>query len=83
MTRPESDRDGPCVCDYNPETMDGPSEDCPFHGRPYRYWIERGDALQQRVDRVAALAASMAEDSPLGLSVAQSIRDALNPEEDE
>jgi hypothetical protein len=22
-----------CICDYNPSTTDGPSEDCPIHGR--------------------------------------------------
>lgn len=47
--RPRSDRDGPCICDYNPDTTDGPEEDCPFHGRPYGYWVERGDDLTARL----------------------------------
>lgn len=50
MSRPSNERDGACICDYNPETTDGPQEDCPFHGRPYAYWIERGDELQQRIN---------------------------------
>ena len=54
MTRPSSDRDGECICDYNPETTDGPQEDCPFHGRSYAYWIERGDALAARLEAAEA-----------------------------
>lgn len=50
--RPSSERDGTCICDYNPDTTDGPQEDCPFHGRPYAYWIERGDALAERLAAV-------------------------------
>jgi len=52
--RPSNDRDGACICDYNPETTEGPVEDCPFHGRPYAYWIERGDALQARAEKAEA-----------------------------
>jgi hypothetical protein len=54
--RPSNERDGACICDYNPSTTDGPQEDCPFHGRPYAYWIERGDALADRLAAVSALA---------------------------
>jgi hypothetical protein len=25
-------RDGRCICDHNPDTSDGPEEDCPVHG---------------------------------------------------
>lgn len=50
--RPSNERDGACICDYNPDTTDGPQEDCPFHGRPYAYWVERGDTL---ADRLAAV----------------------------
>ena len=28
MSRPAG-----CICNYNPETTDGPEEDCPWHGR--------------------------------------------------
>lgn len=38
--RPSNERDGECICDYNPDTTEGPLEDCPFHGRPYGYWVE-------------------------------------------
>lgn len=49
-------RRGDCICDYNPTTTDGPSEDCPQHGRPYAYWVERSDAALARLGVVAALA---------------------------
>lgn len=52
--RPQSERDGPCTCDYNPATTEGPVEDCPFHGRAYSEWIERGDALAARLAEVEA-----------------------------
>lgn len=32
-----------CICNTGPGT-DGPDECCPQHGRPYTYWVERGDA---------------------------------------
>jgi hypothetical protein len=32
-------RDGDCVCDRGPES-DGPEENCPWHGRPYLYWVD-------------------------------------------
>ena len=41
---------GDCRCDTNPETTGGPSEDCPQHGRPIDYWIERGDAVTEQRD---------------------------------
>lgn len=50
------DRHGPCVCDTNPETTDGPEEHCPHHGRNYGEWVERGVMLQAKVARVEALA---------------------------
>ena len=53
MPRPSNERDGACICDYNPETTDGPQEDCPFHGRPYAYWVERAADLQSRLACVA------------------------------
>lgn len=34
------ERDGGCICDGNPATTNGPEEDCPWHGREYRYWVE-------------------------------------------
>jgi len=43
-----------CICDTNPTTTDGPSEDCPQHGRPYveaydgGYRAGRADALAER-----------------------------------
>lgn len=81
--RPHSDRDGDCTCDYNPGTTEGPEEDCPHHGRPYAYWIERGDALQARAEAaearlaaVAALADEWEQDYPSALA-------ACNREPDE
>lgn len=56
--RPSNERDGACICDYNPDTTDGPQEDCPFHGRPYAYWIERGDALASRLNEAERLFSS-------------------------
>jgi hypothetical protein len=53
--RPSNDRDGACICDYNPATTDGPQEDCPFHGRLYAYWVKRGDALTARLAAVEAI----------------------------
>lgn len=52
--RPHNDRDGACICDYNPDTTGGPLEDCPFHGRPYAYWVERSDSLGDRLAAVTA-----------------------------
>lgn len=49
MARPSSERDGACICNYGPDT-EGPDECCPFHGRPYAYWVERGDVLQRRAE---------------------------------
>lgn len=43
---------GPCPCDRNPETSDGPSESCPHHGRTYDEWVERGDALADRIEQM-------------------------------
>lgn len=70
--RPSNERDGACICDYNPSTTDGPNECCPFHGRPYDYWIARGDVLLRlneaalaKVSRVEALADEWASD-PVG-----------------
>jgi len=43
-----------CICDTNPTTTDGPSEDCPQHGRPYveaydgGYRAGHADALVER-----------------------------------
>lgn len=55
---------GHYVCDRNPETTDGPSEDCPQHGRPYGYWVEGAEiqgarlaVLEQAVARVRELVA--------------------------
>jgi hypothetical protein len=77
MTRPTSDRDGPCICDYGPNT-DGPQEDCPFHGRPYAYWVERGDALTARLARVEALAVEIVGERNIdGADMAAALRAAL------
>jgi hypothetical protein len=58
MSRPEG-----CICDYNPETTNGPEEHCPHHGRPYEYWVEgcfelseQNRALREDVARLQALA---------------------------
>lgn len=46
-----------CICDWNPDTTDGPQEDCPQHGRRYsEVWeflykeIETKRALLNRVE---------------------------------
>lgn len=49
------ERVGSCICDRNPETTDGPSEDCPQHGRRYAEWVERADLLAERLANVEAL----------------------------
>lgn len=54
--RPSNERDGACICDYDPETTEGPVEHCPFHGRPYSYWVERAD--RTTADHAAALRAA-------------------------
>lgn len=41
----QRERDGECICDGNPETTNGPEEDCPWHGREYRYWVDGCDRL--------------------------------------
>lgn len=53
-SRLEQERDeavaklGPCHCDGNPATTNGPEEDCPQHGRPYSYWVEGCQTLAAR-----------------------------------
>lgn len=59
--RPSSERDGPCTCDYNPETTGGPEEDCPFHGRSYAEWVQRGDTLAERLSTIAVAPEAVAE----------------------
>lgn len=44
-----------CHCDYNPETTDGPQEDCPVHGRPYSYWVRQTHQAEQQLQAVMAL----------------------------
>jgi hypothetical protein len=77
--RPSNERDGACICDYNPSTTDGPQEDCPFHGRPYAYWIERGDALAERLAAIEALLTTGPKWHSKGVHViaANKIREAL------
>lgn len=41
-----------CICDPNPETTNGPEEDCEIHGRPYADWVKRAAELQEELDRV-------------------------------
>lgn len=43
-----------CICNTGPGT-DGPSEDCPAHGRDYSWWVEGAELLQARISRVRAL----------------------------
>ncbi len=33
------ERDGECICNTGPDT-EGPDEECPWHGREYRYWVD-------------------------------------------
>lgn len=47
-------RDGGCICDCNPETTGGPEEDCPWHGREYRYWVDGCASLAAEVERLRA-----------------------------
>jgi len=68
-----------CICDRNPTTTDGPSEDCPQHGRPYveaydgGYRAGRADALDERgvgepldADAVAAFIRQIDGDHSMG-----------------
>ena len=40
-----------CICNTGPDT-EGPDECCPVHGRPLAYWIEYGDAMQLKVEKM-------------------------------
>jgi len=64
--RPSSERDGACICDYNPATTEGPVEECPFHGRAYGYWIERGDALAEQIADLRTLLAAQSGPEVVG-----------------
>lgn len=62
---------GDCHCDKNPETTNGPEEDCPQHGRPVaEVWglVERAEAgwdhARAEVDRLRAEAAMTARPAP-------------------
>jgi hypothetical protein len=46
------ERDGGCICDGNPATTGGPEEDCPWHGREYRYWVDGCASLAAEVERL-------------------------------
>ena len=82
--RPYDERDGACICDYNPETTDGPQEDCPHHGRPYAYWIEYGDKQQTRAEAAeAALAGLVAGLSELADDLAARAEHCHNLADDE
>lgn len=48
----QRERDGECICDGNPATTDGPQEDCPWHGRPYRYWVDGLEHANAEVERL-------------------------------
>lgn len=51
----QRERDGDCICDGNPATTSGPEEDCPWHGRPYRYWVEGLEQKSAEVERLQAV----------------------------
>jgi hypothetical protein len=55
MSRPVSTQGEECICNYNPETTDGPEEHCPVHGRLYSFWVERSDWLGQKVEKIRVL----------------------------
>ena len=58
---------GDCLCVHDPESpLFGPSEQCPQHGRPYADWVNRGDVLAERIERVRALCDYAAENDALG-----------------
>lgn len=40
---------GECVCEPYWPGSDGPSEDCPQHGREYSYWVEGCTTLNERI----------------------------------
>ena len=80
--RPVSRRDGPCTCDYNPETTDGPDEFCPFHGRSYGEWVEWAERVEApAADRheVAEViwTTSRADESTISATGANHVADAL------
>jgi hypothetical protein len=52
MNAMKRERDGGCVCDGNPATTDGPQEDCPWHGREYRYWVDSCATLAAENERL-------------------------------
>lgn len=61
MRAMRAERDGDCICDTDPdpETCDGPEETCPYHGRAYAEWVERGDLWQERAEVAEAEAARL------------------------
>lgn len=47
------ERIGPCHCNTNPDTTEGPEEDCPQHGRPYSYWVSTVETLTNQLEEKA------------------------------
>lgn len=64
-----------CVCDTNPRTMDGPSEYCPQHGRPYVEAYDGGYNAGRADERKAA-----AELVKRHVRAIPTVEWALNPE---
>jgi len=52
-SEPECERGGPCICDMNPETTDGPDIECPLHGADARREHEE-EAKAQLAEDIAA-----------------------------
>lgn len=56
----KTERDGDCICNTGPDT-EGPDEFCPWHGRPYAYWVDnlvrQGAALNALRGAVTELSA--------------------------
>lgn len=40
-----------CECVTSGPDLDGPSETCPQHGRPYSEWVERADRIARGATR--------------------------------
>lgn len=48
-------RDGECICDHNPDTTQGPEDDCPWHGRAYKAWVEAANASAAEIEHLKGL----------------------------
>lgn len=78
--RPVDHNGEKCHCDYNPETTQGPEEDCPLHGRPYSYWVSKADEAGMAVHRVEQLCDRWDRTSKGEYATTRQIRQAIRGE---